>query len=222
MHKFSVYETSAKYYIVGGDVTERRYRMLVINRNTHESGLSMVDDEVVLSQEDMNALLDSLDRTNKPAGGLKLRCTAWGILGFIKFTGPYYMLLITKKSTIAMIGGHYVYQVEGTDLVPLTPPKYKADVRNPEESRFLAILNNLDLTRSFYYSYSYNITRTLQHNLTRERMTLIDGLPRPIHEDLNAMFVWNDHLLQPARRSLANPFDWCRPIIHGYVDQAGM
>ena len=31
------------------------------------------------------------------------------------------MLLITKKSTVAMIGGHYVYQIEGTELVPLTP-----------------------------------------------------------------------------------------------------
>ncbi len=37
------------------------------------------------------------------------------------------MLLITKKSTVAVIGGHFVYQIDGTELVPLTPARIKAD-----------------------------------------------------------------------------------------------
>lgn len=220
MHKFSLYETATRYYIVGGDVTERRYRILKIERTTDDSELSITDDKIIYSQKEMNQLLDTIDDGNKGTGGIKLRCTTWGLLGFIKFTGPYYMLLITKKSTVAMIGGHYIYQVDGTELVPLTPTRFKADVRNTEESRFLGILNNLDLTRSFYYSYSYDITRTLQHNLTRERDALACGLPGAM-DDFNGMFVWNSHLLQPAMKALKDPFDWCRPIIHGYIDQAG-
>lgn len=220
MHKFSLYETATRYYIVGGDVTEKRYRILKIERTTDDSELSITDDKIIYSQKEMNQLLDTIDDGNKGTGGIKLRCTAWGLLGFIKFTGPYYMLLITKKSTVAMIGGHYIYQVDGTELVPLTPNRFKADVRNTEESRFLGILNNLDLTRSFYYSYSYDITRTMQHNLTREREALARGLPGTM-DDFNGMFVWNSHLLQPAMKALKDPFDWCHPIIHGYIDQAG-
>lgn len=217
MHKFTVYETSTQYYIVGSDVDEQRYRVLKIGRSTHDSGLVLTDDKMIYSPDEVKDVLDSW---GKPSGGVKIRCLAWGLIGFVKFTGPYYMLLITKKSSVAMIGGHYIYQVEGTELIPLTPPRFKADVRNTEESRFLAILNNLDLTRSFYYSYSYDITRTLQHNVTKERVALLDSPSSPPEQSLNSMFVWNSHLLQPARSVLEDPFDWCRPIIHGYIDQA--
>ncbi|KAK8080863.1 phosphatidylinositol-3-5-bisphosphate 5-phosphatase [Apiospora hydei] len=224
MHKFTLYETASRYYIVGGDVTEKRYRILKVDRNTHEpdSELTITDDKIIYSQKEMNALLDTIDDGNKGTGGIKQRCTTWGLLGFIKFTGPYYMLLITKKSTVAMIGGHYVYQVDGTELIPLTPAKFRPDVRNTEEPRFLGILNNLDLTRSFYYSYSYDITRTLQHNISRERTALANGLPGTVNDDFNSMFVWNSHLLQPAEEAIPQAFDWCRPIIHGYIDQAAL
>ncbi|KAL2761185.1 hypothetical protein ACRALDRAFT_2095756 [Sodiomyces alcalophilus JCM 7366] len=222
MHKFSLYETASRYYIVGADVTERRYRILKIDRMTDHSDLTITDDKIVYSRREMNQILDTIDDGNRGTGGIRLRCTTWGLLGFIKFTGPYYMLLITKKSTVAMIGGHYVYQIDGTELVPLTATRFKHDVRNTEESRFLGILNNLDLTRSFYYSYSYDITRTLQHNITRERQALANGLPYTSGGDFNAMFVWNNHLLQPAVKALCDPFDWCRPIIHGYIDQAAL
>lgn len=222
MHKFSLYETASRYYIVGGDVTEKRYRILKIDRTVDDSDLSITDDKIVYTQKQMNQLLDTIDDGNKGTGGIKLKCTTWGLLGFIKFTGPYYMLLITKRSIVAMVGGHYIYQIEGTELIPLTPAKYRMDQRNTEESRFLTILNNLDLTRSFYYSYSYDITRTLQHNITKERIALNNGLPCSADDDPNTMFVWNSHLLQPAVDVLKDPFDWCRPIIHGYVDQASV
>lgn len=221
MHKFSLYETAIRYYIVGVDVSEKRYRILKIDRTTEGADLAMTDDKIVYSLKEMNQLLDTIDDGNRATGGIKLRCTTWGVLGFIKFTGTYYMLLITKKSTVAMIGGHYIYQIEGTELVPLTPLRFKLDSRNTEEQRFLGILNNLDLTRSFYYSYSYDITRTLQHNVVREREALAQGILPPSDDDFNAMFVWNDYLLQPAVKALRDPYDWCRPIIHGYIDQAG-
>ncbi|PTB71022.1 hypothetical protein BBK36DRAFT_1165499 [Trichoderma citrinoviride] len=223
MHKFTLYETVSRYYMVGVDVSERRYRILKIDRTTEGAELNITDDKIVYSLREVNQLLDTIDDGNRASGGIKLRCTTWGLLGFIKFTGPYYMLLITKKSTVAMIGGHYIHQLEGTELVPLTPGRSKVDVRNkPEEQRFLTILNTLDLTKSFYYSYSYDITRTLQHNITRERTSLANGtIPWP-NEDLNEMFVWNSYLLQPAVNVLQDPYDWCRPIIHGYIDQAAL
>ncbi|UKZ64641.1 uncharacterized protein TrAtP1_005852 [Trichoderma atroviride] len=223
MHKFSLYETVSRYYMVGVDVSEKRYRILKIDRTTEGAELNITDDKIIYSLREVNQLLDTIDDGNRGTGGIKLRCTTWGLLGFIKFTGPYYMLLITKKSTVAMIGGHYIHQVEGTELVPLTPGRSKVDARNkPEEQRYLTILNTLDLTKSFYYSYSYDITRTLQHNITRERKSLANGtIPWP-NEDLNSMFVWNSYLLQPAVNALQDPYDWCRPIIHGYIDQAAL
>ncbi|KJR87900.1 FIG4 protein [Sporothrix schenckii 1099-18] len=263
MHKFTLYETASRYYIVGEDVTGRRFRVLKIDRTTaaDDTELGVTDDKIFYSQKEMVQLLDTIDDGNRGTGGIKLRCTTWGLLGFIRFTGPYYMMLITKKSTVAVIGGHIVYQVAGTELIPLTPGRGantntsvgsgggsggaggstaagggggssggndgghstgSPGATHADEVRFLNILNHVNLTQSFYFSYSYDITNTLQHNITQERAALAAGRRWSCDEAHNTMFVWNSHLLQPAVDALASPFDWCRPITHGYIDQASI
>lgn len=224
MHRFSLYETASRYYLVGGDVLDTRFRVLKIDRTSDAGQLNLSEDDIVYTKKEMGQLLNAIDDGNKSVGGMKLRCTTWGLLGFIRFTGPYYMLLITKRRQIAMIGGHYVYQIDGTELVQLTTSqgsRFKSEARNAEESRFLGILNSLDLTRSFYYSYSYDITRSLQHNMMRERQALATNSAFPHGENFNSMFVWNHYLLEPAETLLKNTYDWCQPVIHGYIDQAG-
>lgn len=222
MHRFSLYETASRYYLIGADVVDRKFRILKIDRTTESGDLSIVEDDIVYTKKEMNQLLNTVDEGNKASGGLKLKCSTWGLLGFIRFTGAYYMLLITKRSQVAMTGGHYIYQIDGTELVSLTmsnSSRFKVD-RDADEARFIGILNNLDLSRSFYFSYSYDITRTLQHNILRERQALQQSQPNPPLIRQNSMFVWNHHLLEPASTALKNIHDWCLPIVHGYVDQA--
>ena len=221
MHRFSLYETAAKYYLVGGDIIDNKFRILKIDRTTEALALCVTEDDIVYTKKEMNQLLNAVDDGNKASGGLKLKCSTWGLLGFIRFTGAYYMMLITKRSQVAVIGGHYVYQVDGTELVSLA---IASTTRNKafdnEESRFVSILHSLDLSRSFYFSYSYDITRSLQDNIYRERMSLRAASHRAAPKQHNPMFVWNHHLLDPARKVLRNTYDWCIPIIHGFVDQA--
>ena len=225
MHKFSLYETATWFYLVGADLMDKRFRIMKIDRTCEPGKLNIIEDEVVYTKKETNQVLNAIDEGNKHLGGLKQRASFWGILGFIRFTSSYYMLLITKRSQVAMIGGHYVYQVEGTELIQLTPgpaAKAKVEPKNPEESRSLAILHNLDLTRSFYFSYGYDITRTLQRNILHERNALAEGKTMPLDPDHNDMFIWNHYLLKPAKKILKNIYDWCLPIIHGYIDQAAL
>lgn len=223
LHKFTLYETSARYWIVGGDLTDNLFKLLRVDRTAAPGQINIFEDDTVYERQQLNEVLTSIDVGNKATGGLKLQCVFWGLLGFIRFTEAYYMLIITKRQQVAMIGGHYVYQVEGTELVPLTTGSTSrfSSNRNPEEARFLGILNNLDLTRSFYFSYSYNITRSLQHNIIRQRTSLNEGKYCHGH-DFNGMFVWNHHLLKPAEHAMKNPHDWCVPITHGFIDQAAL
>ncbi|KAL9113050.1 MAG: hypothetical protein Q9227_002662 [Pyrenula ochraceoflavens] len=222
MHQFTLYETSRWFYIVGGDLLDTKFRILKVDRTSESGELTLVEDDIVYTKTEMNQLLNAIGDGNKSSGGLKLKSSTWGLLGFIRFTGVFYMLFITKRKQVAMVGGHYIYRIDGTELVPLnTPNSSKKTEKNPEEARFIGILNNLDLTRSFYFSYSYDITRTLQRNILRERKSLEEGLAQPAH-DFNDMFIWNHHLLQPAQSALKNVFDWCLPIVHGYVDQAAL
>ena len=220
IHKYWLYETAGRFYVVGGDAMERKFRLLKIDRSADNVDLKMEEDDIVYTKKDMNQLLDTLDDGNKASGGMKLKYSFWGLLGFVRFTGPYYMLLITKKSPAAILGGHYIYQIDGTELISLTASSLrpKAD-KDPEEARFISILNNLDLTRSFYFSYTYDVTRTLQRNILRERRPRWKTHVESTFKDHNSMFVWNHHFLRPASNVLKTVYDWCLPIVHGFVKQ---
>ena len=223
MHKFILYETNARYWITGADISDKYFRLLRIDRTSPPGQLSLFEDETVYDRREMNDVLNTIDQGNRATGGLKMKFSFWGMLGFIRFTEAYYMQIITKRKQVAMIGGHYVYQVEGTDLIPLTTGSSSNFLRdrNPEESRFLGILNNLDLTKSFYFSYSYDITHSLQRNIIRQRQAMNEGIAVAANE-YNGMFVWNHHLLKPAVNALIHPYDWCLPIIHGFLTQAAL
>jgi len=223
MHRFTLYETSTRFYLVGQDIMERHFRVMKIDRTTSPGRLSVFEDDIVYDRREVSQLLNAIEDGNKGTGGMKIKCSTWGLLGFIRFTEAYYMLLITKRTQVALIGGHYVYQIEATELIPLTTgssSRFARD-RNPEEARYLSILANLDLTKSFYFSYSYNVTRTLQSNIIRERIAINQGHRHGSH-DFNDMFVWNHYLLQPAMNALKNPYDWCVPVIHGFIEQASL
>lgn len=111
MHKYTLYETAHRFYIVGSDLSDTTSRILKIDRTADDGELSITEDDVEYTRTEMNGLLATIEDGNKSTGGLKLKMHFWGILGFIRFTGPYYMLLITKRSIVGVIGGHYIYQV---------------------------------------------------------------------------------------------------------------
>ena len=223
MYKFALYETTPRFYLIGSDVLDKKFRVLKIDRTAPPGQLSVMEDETVYSKDQMNELLSRIEDGNRAAGGMRYRGTSWGLLGFIRFTEAYYMLLIKKKVQVATLGGHYVFQIDDTDLIPLSTgstASFRSN-RNADETKFLSILGNLDLNRHFYFSYSYNITRTLQHNVMKRREAFAENVAASPNSDFNDMFMWNHHLLKPALETLKNPFDWCMPIIHGFVDQAG-
>jgi phosphatidylinositol 3,5-bisphosphate 5-phosphatase len=221
MHRFHLYETSTRFYLVGQDIAERHFRILKIDRTSPPGQLSIFEDASVYDRQSINELLMTIEEGNKGSGGLKTRFNAWALLGFTRFTDVYYMLLVTKRTQAAMLGGHYIYQVDATELIPLTTgssSRFPRD-RNAEEARYLGIFANVELNKSFYYSYSYNLTRMLQENMCRAKEALNEGLEYSVG-DLNDMFVWNHHLLEPAQEGLTNTYDWCVPLIHGYIEQA--
>ncbi|POS87918.1 hypothetical protein EPUL_000725 [Erysiphe pulchra] len=212
MHRFTLYETATCYYIVGSDVMDRKFRILRLSRLGDENELIITEDEVTYSKIELTQVLNAIETGSKNTGGINY-----------VFTGAYYMLIVTKRSQRAMIGGHYIYSIDATELISLTTgikSRFKSEARTPEEARFLSILNNLDLTRSFYFSYSYDITHTLQHNIITERKSLAQGNPLPHNQNYNSMFVWNYNLLKPSLDKLKSTFSWCLPIIHGYIDQS--
>lgn len=88
-----------------------------------------------------------------PASGSSYRWQAddfFGILiGFLRFTAGWYMILITKRSPVALFGGHYVYHCEETEMLTI-PSSHKID-KPSEEQRLMGIFKQVDMTKNFYF-----------------------------------------------------------------------
>jgi len=207
--KFSLYETKTRFYIIGTNQNEEKYRILKIDRTVTDE-LIITDDDVIYSKQEITQLLAMIEDGNKVAGGLrKIARNFFGIIGFIKFLEGYYMIIITKTSTVAVLGGHYIYHID--DTVPITIPGQGVKIdKKQNEARYSQMFSKVDLTKNCYFSYTYDITRSLQHNLSRK-----PGRQNFLQND---MFIWNHYLLKNGFKSFKS--SWVLPIIHGFVDQS--
>jgi phosphatidylinositol 3,5-bisphosphate 5-phosphatase len=90
----------------------------------------------------------------------------------------------------------------------------------------LSAFRQVDMTRNFFFSYTYDLTSTLQRNLTRA------SEPHSYDKNgwnFNDRFAWNHHMLQPAFGRRNDDGDthgqpvksrWVLPLVYGHVDQA--
>ncbi|GAA5908285.1 phosphatidylinositol-3,5-bisphosphate 5-phosphatase [Sporobolomyces salmoneus] len=238
LERFSLYETNTKYYIVATNQADDRYRVLKVDRavsptappsvvsaedhdetESTDDQLSIIEDATIYTREEKDQLLETLAAGN--LGGIQLvEKSFYGIAGFVRFTSTFYMVLIKKRAAVGLIGGHYIYHCESTVLRPITPSSSGVSA---EEARRITAFQNVDLNKYFYFSYTYDITRTLQNNFTRAHETasldssveLEDCPPR-----WNDKFVWNHKLLVPMLQHLKHDSPWVLPMIYGSIEQA--
>lgn len=88
--------------------------------------------------------------------------------------------------------------------------------------RYITTFQNIDLTKNFYFSYTYDVTNTLQVNMTRPPIERKDSPTnkQSVPSGHNDMFVWNHYLLKSGFKDLNSRSGWILPIIYGFVDQA--
>ncbi|XP_039055016.1 phosphoinositide phosphatase SAC2-like [Hibiscus syriacus] len=165
MQKFRLYETRSNFYMIGRNKSKTYWRVLKIDR-LDPLDLNIREDSTNYTEFQCSELLRRIHEGNKPTGGLKFVTACYGIVGFIKFLGPYYMLLITKRKRIGAICGHNVYAVSKSEIILLPNSTVNpgiSDVRN--ENRYKKLLGMVDLTKDFFFSYSYHVMHSLQKNL---------------------------------------------------------
>ncbi|PFH50390.1 hypothetical protein AMATHDRAFT_61229 [Amanita thiersii Skay4041] len=217
-NKFLLYENRQRFYIIASNAADSRHRIIKIDR-TSQDELVVVEDEAEYSGKQMSAMLKMLDDGNKTSGGLGKAKVFYGIAGFVRFTAGWYMILVMKRSVVALLGGHYLYHCESTEMIPVS--HHHRIEKQAEEQRLMNIFKQVDISKNFYFSYTYDLTSTLQHNLA--------GSNRKPREPwlFNDRFAWNFHLLSaPFQNHLEKhgqlPLKphWLLPLIHGHVDQA--
>jgi phosphatidylinositol 3,5-bisphosphate 5-phosphatase len=122
----------------------------------------------------------------------------------VKFLGVYYFTLITQKKKVSCIGANSIYSVKATEIFAVKPrevlenstfrqmwkklnKKLNQTASEIAESRYMGLFQFVDLTKDFYFSYSYDLTHSLQHNYIMSEEKKKSFPPHPAQE----MFEWN-------------------------------
>ncbi|XP_047325430.1 phosphatidylinositol-3-phosphatase SAC1 [Impatiens glandulifera] len=209
LEKFRLYETKARYYLIGNDRNKRFFRVLKIDR-MEPSDLNISEDPVVYSPQEIKSLLQRIAEGNRATGGLASVYKAYGIAGCIRILESYYLILVTKRRQIGSICGHAIYSIDESQLITIPHPSIQTDLAHSKtEQRYKKLLSSVDLTKDFFYSYTYPIMQCLQKNVLS---TGEEGIP---YEN---MFVWNAFLTQPIRSRCKNTI-WTIAMAHGHFKQ---
>lgn len=169
VQRIALYVTHNYYYLIGSNNTQTAFKILKVDRSDNE--LNLVDDGVEYSYHEIRDLLIRLNNgnlkvggnSNNQAGGISKTVSSFGLVGFVRFLHGYYLILIIKRRKVAEVGYHTIYKVEDTRLVYI--PNQQPTELVDEEARYVKAFNSIDLTSNFYFSYSYDISHTLQYNL---------------------------------------------------------
>uniref|UniRef100_K3X291 SAC domain-containing protein n=1 Tax=Globisporangium ultimum (strain ATCC 200006 / CBS 805.95 / DAOM BR144) TaxID=431595 RepID=K3X291_GLOUD len=226
LERFTIYETATTFYVVCSDRHYSRFRLLELNRMVDRpQSLKeiLTEDSTVYPWKEMEAKLQLLTDLAKTNGGGKLvrAFTAVAIVGCIRFLKDYYFIFVTQRRKIGCIGGNFVYGISATHQLNVSKPNQDSSAwtwlnrwfnPSPEEeaeARYLGLFHFMDLTKDFFFSYSYDITHTLQHNMTRER------------SEPSEMFTWNSYLTHELKEYLSPEAasDLVIPIVLGSYEQ---
>ncbi|QCD89055.1 phosphoinositide phosphatase SAC1 [Vigna unguiculata] len=210
LEKFRLYETRARFYLIGSDRNKRFFRVLKIDRS-ERSDLNISQDPVLYSPQEIKSLLQRIAEGNRATGGLTFVAKVFGIAGCIKFLESYYLILVTKRRQIGAICGHAIYSIKESQLITIPHVSIQSDLAHSKtELRYKKLLSSVDLTKDFFFSYTYPIMQSLQKNVSPSE----DG-----GMSYDNIFVWNAYLTQ-AIRSRCNNTIWTIALVHGHFRQS--
>lgn len=80
----------------------------------------------------------------------------------------------------------------------------------------------VDLRQNFYYSYTYDLTNTLQQNLTSIKRTndSSDEKTYGVYNKPCSKFLWNEFLLKQFSEKIS--YCWKLNLVHGYLSQSSL
>lgn len=232
IQRIALYETKSDFYLVGSNNTETRFRVLRISRKEPRE-LLLHDDKTEFTKNEIHNFLTSISTKNH----INNVISAFGIVGFIRFLEGYYIILVTQRTRVAVIGYHTIYKIEYTTMIYI--PNDTERSLHPDEARYVKMFQAIDLSSNFYFSYSYDLTHTLQHNMSSPKKIIpnlldekqmghemLTSFPEDTQLDFavrfrpNRKFVWNSHLLSKVEKDL-HP-DWLIYITHGFIGQSNI
>ena len=248
------------FYLVSSDVAELEFRILKLDRTVEKPKLLneiLREDSLVYNKLELADLLSMIHHGNKSTGGVIKVASGYGLVGFVKFIDCYYFTIITQRKLVGNVASNHIYTIKATETFSVKPKEKnegmtltniwnklnkKLNSTNEEiaESRYLGLYHFVDMTKDFFFSYSYDITFSLQHNFLRSlyNRNQTDTTTTPATtavttensssssqninkwNDPQEIFEWNFYQTEELKSVLHEPNSgWLLPLIHGSFQQ---
>jgi len=137
----------------------------------------------------------------------------FGIIGTIQLVACKYLVVITKCSRAGTVNGQHIWRIDESQILPFSRSILHLNEEQVKENQsYVTMIEHVLNTPNLYFSYTYDLTHTLQ----RLHNTMPEFLQMPLHERADERFVWNRHLIQ----EMGGHSDLVRfilPIMHGFV-----
>ena len=238
IQKIELKEYSQLYLCIGSNEDDTLFWFLkIFKTGSKKTELDISYTSVPLKRSEKEETLKMMEGDQSKTRMYRIRnmIQGFGIIGFVRFIGPYYIIVITKKSRVANIGPYAVYKIDGVQMIPLGPLS-KDSVSLSLEEKYKKLFQSVDLTVNFYFSYGYDLTNTLQYNLAPIKTNSPNSANKVLgfRQMPRDKFMWNAFLLKPMlnvglpkRNSETSHelnindqnHEWVLCVIHGFVSQ---
>ncbi|KNE56672.1 hypothetical protein AMAG_02456 [Allomyces macrogynus ATCC 38327] len=143
-----------------------------------------------------------------------------GILGLVTLHSGDYLVVITGKRRLGALipdHSHDVFAITSTALYPVTKSfAHLTPAQRVDEDAYIALLERMCNLGHMYYSPSWDLTNTMQTNLSRDAAESA----KPLWQLANTRYFWNHHLqskLISLTQQDSRAHAFVLPVICGYV-----
>ena len=247
LKKITIYENKSHFYFIGEHNLQHKYfvftiRKLVLTRDNLKDSINyslkdlLVEHKKEYTKQEYKRLIADLQ--GRPATSLVKVDECFGIFGFVKFYLGYYVILVNETLKIGKITKYVINRVDKVKYLPLF---YSTEIKQEKiydlENKYLTIFKGIDFNKQLYFSYTYNMTKTLQRNFVENLKSEIlinynenfytkESKNRPqgtkakldIKKVTNNYFLWNHHHLKEFFNCIENKI-WCIYFIYGFFKQ---
>uniref|UniRef100_A0A182U2I6 Phosphatidylinositol-3-phosphatase SAC1 n=1 Tax=Anopheles melas TaxID=34690 RepID=A0A182U2I6_9DIPT len=165
---------------------------------------------VIIERPDGAVSLHTVDSKERlPIHGYELRKIC-GVLGMVRLISGLHLVVVTHRIFVGLINNEPVWQMAGSDLIPLTPTlTHLSESQKEQNETYLAMMRQVLDTPFFYFSYGYDLTNTMQRIGSNPKV----GDNVSLFGQSDKRFVWNVGLMENFPLLVR----YVLPIIHGFV-----
>lgn len=162
------------------------------------------DTTVSINRENNEILVDQ-KQSNLPGKSREL----WAFVGIAKFSSTNYLIGVTQAKYIGRIKDSYILAISDVEFTPYSTKDDRAD--RDQDEYFIKLLTELLHTGTFYFSYDYDLTHSMQRAANFSDKQSASHL----WERGDYKYFWNSYLSEDFMNS--NAHDVIIPIINGFI-----